>query len=238
MIWWTGLAPWELELPFPGSLISTFLVLPVDQGQCEHERGSRCRGGMRELLGASRESSSVATIPVAMLSRFQARGPRRRSSLGFEEAADRLQEETSGRSASSRPSRTAASRRPSSDRSHPCRPVPVIDPPLSPSPPRIPVRRPNTTHVSDRFRCPPARNPGLALGSQGSSGALAEVGRSTRRKAQSIFRLSPRPERTRWTILTSSAKRRPDPRSTLPPDRFCQWNLCFYRKKARLSSLE
>ena len=26
MIWWTGLAPWELEFPFPGCLISTFLV--------------------------------------------------------------------------------------------------------------------------------------------------------------------------------------------------------------------
>ena len=24
MIWWTGLAPWEFEFPFPGSLISTF----------------------------------------------------------------------------------------------------------------------------------------------------------------------------------------------------------------------
>ena len=24
--WWTGLAPWEFEFPFPGSLISTFLV--------------------------------------------------------------------------------------------------------------------------------------------------------------------------------------------------------------------
>ena len=26
MVWWTGLAPWEFEFPFPGSLISTFLV--------------------------------------------------------------------------------------------------------------------------------------------------------------------------------------------------------------------
>jgi len=24
---WTGLAPWEFELPFPGSLTSTFLVI-------------------------------------------------------------------------------------------------------------------------------------------------------------------------------------------------------------------
>ena len=28
MIWWTGLAPWEFELPFPGGLISTFLAGP------------------------------------------------------------------------------------------------------------------------------------------------------------------------------------------------------------------
>ena len=28
MIWWTGLASWEFEFPFPGSLISTFLVTP------------------------------------------------------------------------------------------------------------------------------------------------------------------------------------------------------------------
>ena len=26
MVRWTGLAPWEFEFPFPGSLISTFLV--------------------------------------------------------------------------------------------------------------------------------------------------------------------------------------------------------------------
>jgi len=25
-IWWTGLAPWDFESDFPGSLISTFLV--------------------------------------------------------------------------------------------------------------------------------------------------------------------------------------------------------------------
>ena len=25
MIWWTGLAPWDSEFPFPGSLTSTFL---------------------------------------------------------------------------------------------------------------------------------------------------------------------------------------------------------------------
>jgi len=29
MIWWTGLAPREFEFPFPGSLVSTFLVLSL-----------------------------------------------------------------------------------------------------------------------------------------------------------------------------------------------------------------
>ena len=29
MIRWTGLAPWEFEFPFPGSLISTFLGLKL-----------------------------------------------------------------------------------------------------------------------------------------------------------------------------------------------------------------
>ena len=30
MAWWTGLALWEFELPFPGSLISTFLRILAD----------------------------------------------------------------------------------------------------------------------------------------------------------------------------------------------------------------
>ena len=30
MIWWTGLAPWEFEFPFPGSLTSTFLMAVDD----------------------------------------------------------------------------------------------------------------------------------------------------------------------------------------------------------------
>ena len=37
MIRWTGLAPWEFEFPFPGSLTSTFLVSSCNfrQGQSE-----------------------------------------------------------------------------------------------------------------------------------------------------------------------------------------------------------
>ena len=36
MIWWTGLAPWEFEFPFLGSLISTFLVGRLSVGQWGH----------------------------------------------------------------------------------------------------------------------------------------------------------------------------------------------------------
>ena len=38
MIRWTGLAPWEFEFPFPGSLTSTFL------GRLERGRHSGPRG--------------------------------------------------------------------------------------------------------------------------------------------------------------------------------------------------
>ena len=31
IIWWTGLAPWEIESPFPGGLMSTFLHQAQDQ---------------------------------------------------------------------------------------------------------------------------------------------------------------------------------------------------------------
>jgi len=31
MIWWTGLAPWEFEFPFSGSIISTCLVRSTSQ---------------------------------------------------------------------------------------------------------------------------------------------------------------------------------------------------------------
>ena len=39
MIRWTGLAPWEFEFPFPGSLISTFL-LSRDSGRTREKRAS------------------------------------------------------------------------------------------------------------------------------------------------------------------------------------------------------
>ena len=42
MIRWTGLAPWEFEFPFPGSLTSTFLVLfLLDLDKTVEETGAR-----------------------------------------------------------------------------------------------------------------------------------------------------------------------------------------------------
>jgi len=38
MIWWTGLAPWEFEFPFPGCLISTFLVPNAVLNTCFRRR--------------------------------------------------------------------------------------------------------------------------------------------------------------------------------------------------------
>jgi hypothetical protein len=35
MIRWTGFAPWGFEFPFPGSLISTFLI---EDDTCEQDR--------------------------------------------------------------------------------------------------------------------------------------------------------------------------------------------------------
>ena len=42
VIRWTGLAPWEFEFPFPGSLTSTFLVKKL-QGYLAHKKTHRPR---------------------------------------------------------------------------------------------------------------------------------------------------------------------------------------------------
>ena len=39
VIWWTGLAPWEFDFSFPGSLTSTFLVMY--NMVCSFERAER-----------------------------------------------------------------------------------------------------------------------------------------------------------------------------------------------------
>ena len=54
---WTGLAPWEFELSFPGSLASTLLVLT----SCEEDAAARCVGYRIEgfVLACSVEDVSV-----------------------------------------------------------------------------------------------------------------------------------------------------------------------------------
>ena len=63
MIRWTGLAPWEFEFPFSGSLASTFLVAAGcvfrsrGQGGCTHDTasvGGLTPRGLREHFGLSR----------------------------------------------------------------------------------------------------------------------------------------------------------------------------------------
>ena len=49
MIWWTGLAPWEFEFPFPGSLTYTFLgsVLSLGSVLALQEELRRATQGLR-----------------------------------------------------------------------------------------------------------------------------------------------------------------------------------------------
>ena len=70
MIRWTGLAPWEFEFPFPGSLISTFLLQVWTSRAhdckngciCEHIGQDEITWGC-EVTGHSREVYSVAFSP-------------------------------------------------------------------------------------------------------------------------------------------------------------------------------
>ena len=59
MIRWTGLAPWEFEFPFPGSLTSTFLSGPgppetlgtdLDGERASHARRDRQAGRTPDYL--------------------------------------------------------------------------------------------------------------------------------------------------------------------------------------------
>jgi len=64
MIRWTGLAPWELEFPFPGSLTSTFLGIVVTVSRAERvwrvcsstvDEWLACSGGLASgFSGASK----------------------------------------------------------------------------------------------------------------------------------------------------------------------------------------
>ena len=50
MIRWIGLAPWEFEIPFPGSLASTFLV---GAGTTQGPRGVTLHGHPKDVLRKS-----------------------------------------------------------------------------------------------------------------------------------------------------------------------------------------
>ena len=58
MIWWTGLAPWEFEFPFPGSLTSTFMA----GENCVRVRNAL---GRRTLVEPPRSQSQVVRTHVA-----------------------------------------------------------------------------------------------------------------------------------------------------------------------------
>jgi len=64
MIWWTGLAPWECEFPFPGSLISTFPGHSA--AKRSRERGGVLPGGHHHtLLDATELHFSSLALGVA-----------------------------------------------------------------------------------------------------------------------------------------------------------------------------
>jgi len=70
MIRWTGLAPWEFELPFPGSLTSTCLM---EMLKCAMERvdpaGTRCRANVAHIRQSATES--VPDFRVKQLEAFK-----------------------------------------------------------------------------------------------------------------------------------------------------------------------
>ena len=47
MIWWTGLAPWEFESPFPGSLTSTLLGRGAEPCRCSPASRFAVNGSVR-----------------------------------------------------------------------------------------------------------------------------------------------------------------------------------------------
>ena len=51
MIWWTGLAPWDFEFSFPGSLISISLG---DRAPIHFSDDGFCTSGYKGFVGAKR----------------------------------------------------------------------------------------------------------------------------------------------------------------------------------------
>ena len=61
MIWWTGLALWEFEFPFPGSLALTFLVQAAYINEKEAEWRAAEAQRLLQAPPPHRESSSSTT---------------------------------------------------------------------------------------------------------------------------------------------------------------------------------
>ena len=71
MIWWTGLAPWEFELPFTCSLISTFLAPNGPEGAV---RCGECWGEGRAEEAGEEEERSKPSVAVGSGFRVQEAG--------------------------------------------------------------------------------------------------------------------------------------------------------------------
>ena len=70
MIWWTGLAPWEFEFPFPGSLASTFLVLSLLLLSAEeHPEGMLLFWDLR--ITKEDKNGAVYHLPLLLYSRYR-----------------------------------------------------------------------------------------------------------------------------------------------------------------------
>ena len=58
LIWWTGLAPWEIEFPFPGGLISTFRMSGTKLGYFQPIQG---RGVHKGVTNATRWTTCLSS---------------------------------------------------------------------------------------------------------------------------------------------------------------------------------
>ena len=79
MIRWTGLAPWEFEYPFPGSLTSTFLS---GDGRCAAERSLDVRRALVHRAGVREAFSSSVLLSSLGLSDTKVYAPEIRALLG------------------------------------------------------------------------------------------------------------------------------------------------------------
>ena len=72
MIRWTGLAPWKFEFPFPGSLVSTFLLFHLSTMFNREDSSQK----LLSCSGASSSASGFAGPPSAYGLVFEVKGLR------------------------------------------------------------------------------------------------------------------------------------------------------------------